>query len=120
MGASRDLGDAELDDDATVAALLDEYGVIDRPYFDPGAVSGDALGRLARSTARERATYGWWASRDDGTLEDARWWLKTARALAGTWREASGPDGEPAIAWVAEGFPAGTEESAWAHVRGRD
>src|SRR5439155_25065039 len=42
-----------------------------------------------------------WRTRSDGTLEDARWWLKTARALAGVWREAS-LGGDPPSAWSAE------------------
>jgi hypothetical protein len=109
----RQLGDADLDDDATVAAILDEFGAVDRPFYDPGAVPAGARGRLVRSTARERLTYGWWSVRADGTLEDARWWLRTARALAGMWREAS-TDGEPAGAWQAEGFTMDTEQSAWA------
>jgi hypothetical protein len=47
-----------------------------------------------------------------GTLEDARWWLKTARALAGVWSRATlGED--PSDAWAAEGLPAARESDCW-------
>jgi hypothetical protein len=102
----RQLGDTDLDDDDAVAALLGEYGVIAWPYFDPAHVPADRRHLLAEtSSADERDRNYWWEQRSDGTLEDARWWLKTSRALAGTWREVSfGRD--PGAAWATEGFPA--------------
>jgi hypothetical protein len=108
----RQLGDADLENDAAVAALLDDYGVISYPYFDPAAVPLDRGSRLTAASAQKAGTDRWWTQRGDGTLEDARWWLKTARALAGVWREAS-VDGDPPSAWTAEGFPPGTDWDCW-------
>jgi hypothetical protein len=98
----RQLADADLKDDAAVAALLEEYGVITSPYFDRSSVPLDRQERLARPPSLEEfRSDNWWRTRSDGTLEDARWWLKTARALAGVWREAS-LGGDPPSAWSAE------------------
>jgi hypothetical protein len=50
-------------------------------------------------------------------LEDARAWLKTARALAGAWSAAATGDGDPLDAWPANGFeayPPDFESLAWA------
>jgi hypothetical protein len=110
----RQLADARLDDDAAVAALLSEYGLITRPYYDPTAVPAERRQRLAPTTAEQMQVDGWWKGRGDGTLEDARWWLKTARALAGVWREASLDGGDPVSAWSAEGFPINTDWTCWA------
>jgi hypothetical protein len=104
----RQLADADLEDDATVAALLSEHGTIPWPFYDPAAVPG----RKGLAQPPRAHTDGWWESRSDGTLDDARWWLKTARALAGTWREAS-LDGDPASVWAAEGFPTATDWDCW-------
>jgi hypothetical protein len=60
----------------------------------------DAQAKLAPASGTDT---GWWRTRGDGTLEDARWWLKTARALAGVWSRASNGE-DPTAAWAAEGF----------------
>ena len=39
----------------------------------------------AAPRAKELRDRAWWERRTDATVEDARWWLKTARALARTW-----------------------------------
>jgi hypothetical protein len=90
----RVLADADLEDYDAVWALLNEYGPIrDRPY------------------------HRWWEPRGDPedmiNIEDARWWLKTARALAGTWSRASRGE-DPADAWLAEGLPVrGDDRDPW-------
>jgi hypothetical protein len=104
----RQLADADLEDDTAVAALLRQYGTVPWPFYDPATVP--ARRRLAEPPRQQRD--GWWERRSDGTLEDARWWLKTARALAGTWREAS-LGGDPASAWAAEGFPIQAGSDCW-------
>lgn len=106
----RQLADVKMDDDNAVAAMLHDYGVISWPYFDRANVPNDRHRFLApRDTV---ANPNWWEQRADGTLEDARWWLKTARALAGTWRNAD--QGQPlGLAWAAEGFLEPDDESAW-------
>jgi hypothetical protein len=56
----------------------------------------------------------WYQRRDDATIEDARWWLKTARALARTWSYVQvGKD--PVSAWDAEGFEMISEDDLWTH-----
>lgn len=107
----RQLADVDLEDDHAVATLLGDFGVISRPYFDPTGVPDDRRSKLAPPSDDQRD--GWWEQRDDGTLEDARWWLKTARALAGVWREASS-GGDPITAWSAEGFSSFDEQHAQA------
>ena len=104
----RQLCDADLEDDAALVALLQQYGVIASPFYDPTAVP--ARRRLAQPPRHQRD--GWWERRSDATVEDIRWWLKTARALAGTWREAS-LDGDPASAWSAEGFSVPARWNYW-------
>ena len=95
------LADANLDDPATVTALLDEYGVIGWPYFDRAEVPPESRVRLVQVGEPLRGR--WWRERSDGTLEDARWWLKTAWAMVNTWvRHRTG--GEAADAWSHEGF----------------
>ena len=114
----RQLRDADLDDDAAVTALL-EYGVIGWPYFDPAQIPEGRRHLLAKSSEAEWDRDYWWEQRADGTLEDVRWWLKTARALAGAWADASagrdpatsGDMSDPELrlagqAWAAEGFAA--------------
>ena len=97
----RGLADCDLDDDQAVADLLRTSGVIARPYFDPASVPADRRDRLAPSGPD--AKYGWWQNRGDGRLEDARWWLKTARALARIWATAS--SGQESLGvWANEGF----------------
>jgi hypothetical protein len=100
----RALADADLNDDATVVALLNEYGWLYGRYYHQW-VPADAARRLWGD--EELAEYKRVRDRADGvpmdSIEDARWWLKTARALAGTWSAASRGE-DPASAWVAEGF----------------
>jgi hypothetical protein len=96
-----------------VAALLEDYGVISWPYFDPTGVPLDRLPFLAPLSSDEEAVDYWWERRNNGTIEDARWWLKTARALAGVWRETSNSR-DPGTAWSAEGFPTFDEHHAQA------
>ncbi len=95
----RDLAHADLDDDGALTALLDERGVVMHPYFHP--VNRPVRGRMAPRPRKH--VDGWWEARHDGTLEDARAWLKTARALAGGW--AAWATGEEFLAaWPANGF----------------
>lgn len=89
----RQLADADLDADDDVSALLAEFGTIQSAYFEPEFVPEDRWPLLAPTA-------------EDGTLEDARWWLKTARLLARVWSETS-RGGDSAPLWTAEGF-AGT------------
>ncbi len=101
----RQLADTDLDDDDAVLELLGEYGVITWPYFDPTSIPPARYPLLAHLPGED--DHGdWWEHRDGATVEDARWWLKTARALAGLWREAA-LDGDPANAWLTEGFHPG-------------
>jgi hypothetical protein len=92
----RQLADSDLDD-AAVMTLLSAYGgVPPGRYFFESWVPDDvklAPGDLLYGLAIEDRT----------TVEDARWWLKTARALAGVWARASRGE-DPADAWSAEGF----------------
>lgn len=98
----RQLADTDLGDDDAVTALLEEYGVISWPYFDHTRVPHERL-LLFAPRSPEETDLDWWRQRSDGTVEDARWWLKTARALAGAWAEASA--GRSAVAaWTDEGF----------------
>ncbi len=108
----RGLADANLEDDHAVAALLDR-GVISWPYFDRGYVPQERWPRLAPSPSLEELRTGaWWEPRFDGTLEDARWWLKTARALAQTWAYVR-LDKDPTSAWDAAGFNVIDEVDLW-------
>lgn len=113
------LANVDLEDDHAVATLLGDFGVISRPYFDPTEVPDDRRPNLAPPSNHDGD--GWWEQRDDGTIEDARWWLKTARAIAGVWRETTS-GGDPITAWAAEGFSGFDEHHAkpsawvvWAH-----
>jgi hypothetical protein len=99
----RQLADADLESDRDIEALLADFGTIDAPYPHAGFVPADRRARLAPQPSL--VPHGWWAARQDGTLEDARWWLKTARAMTGVWSEASRGE-DPGSAWAAEGFPA--------------
>src|SRR5215471_6115565 len=63
----RGLGDADLDDDDAVLALLGEHGTISWPYFDPASLPQDRrplLGHLP--TEDEQRSGRWWQQRDDG------------------------------------------------------
>ncbi len=105
----RQLVDADLDSDVDVTELLSEFGMIATPYAHSGWVPADRRSLLAphpegaphdlAPTVDQR----WWVVRRDGTLEDARWWLKTARALGRVWGDAS-RDEDPAPVWESEGF----------------
>jgi hypothetical protein len=112
----RQLADADLDDDAAIPGLL-EFGVISWPYFEPAHVPADRRSLLGHLPSPDEQAGGsdWWENYpNDTTLEDVRWWLKTARALSGVWAEASAGR-DPASAWTAEGFPALADHRAcWA------
>jgi hypothetical protein len=101
----RQLRDADLDDDTAVAALLNEYGRIKGPYSAPGFIPDDAGTKLGDdwgdTLAVEASEH--FELEDGTTIEDARWYLKTARALAGTWAHV-GRDEDPVTVWADEGF----------------
>jgi hypothetical protein len=102
----RALAGADLDDDRAVEALLTEYGTIYGRYpytWVPRDVAerlwgSDPYHEAARVGREDRL-----ASEQAAGIEDARWWLKTARALAGSWARASRGE-DPHDAWQAEGF----------------
>ena len=111
----RQLLDADLEDDAAVVALLEECGAIWRPYYEWTQPHQTLLRHqlaMDQQPPRDFLTPYWWESRRDGTLEDARWWLKTARALAGVWRRASLNE-DPADAWPVEGFQPHSGDVSW-------
>ncbi len=109
----RELVDADLDDDAAVVELLERRGIITSPYFDRAYVPQDLHERLAPPPdMAEQRRDDWWEGRNDGTVEDARWWLKTARAMARTWTYVQvGKD--PVSPWDAEGFVTVAENDLW-------
>jgi hypothetical protein len=109
-----ELADIDLDNDHALSDLLEHRGVISWPYFDRAYVPRRLHSHLASApTAQERRQPRWWENRGDATLEDARWWLKTARALARSWSYADvGQD--PASAWDREGFETISEDDLWA------
>jgi len=106
----RQLADVDLEDDEAIISLLDGYGVIYRPFFDQGLVPQHRqrlLGTAHHNVTTDQ-TYG-------ATVEDARWWLKTARALAGVWSAESLGD-DPTTAWLDEGFTMlNTRDLCWSH-----
>jgi hypothetical protein len=102
----RDLADADLDDDDAVLALLNEYGgpsiyetrsrrLSVRPWFGIDWIADGTVWEELEK-ARLRVEY-------PKPLEDARWWLKAARAIGRTWARAS-RDEDIAEPWLAEGF----------------
>jgi hypothetical protein len=95
----RQLGDADLDDDMVVTTLLNEYGKIRGPYIVPGWLPDDARAKVGY----DRDEYEWWDPEDGTTIEDARWYLKSARVLAVIWARAT-RDEDPVTAWADEGF----------------
>jgi|HubBroStandDraft_6_1064221.scaffolds.fasta_scaffold75411_4 hypothetical protein len=110
----RQLADADLDNDNDLGLLLEDYGVITWPYFDRASIPPDRREFLAPyPEGDDSSAFDWWEGRDDATLEDARWWLKTARALTRVWAEASAGR-DPTSAWTAEGFPPVDEQACWA------
>jgi hypothetical protein len=100
----RQLADANLDDDATVVSLLNEYGSLSVTgpsiwYWPEWIADDETRGRLEG----EREADWWLKAARAPTVEDARWWLKGARALGGSWARLSlGED--LAEAWLSEGF----------------
>lgn len=109
----RDLADADLSSDAVVVELLGEYGTIATPYFDPGVVPKSHRGRLSTPPENDAYVPRWWDQRDDATLEDTRWWLRTARGLAAIWYGVQ-LGTSPQSAWADEGFVGITGETdAW-------
>ncbi len=97
----RQLVDCDLDDDADLKGLLAESGMLSAHFFAAGWIDPKAISRLASDDEKL------------GRLEDARWFLKTARALVGMWREAG--NGEDALVkvWDVEGFLGHGPESVW-------
>ena len=109
----RQLFDTDIEDNNVLGTLLEDYGAILRPYFDPRRVPENRQQLLAPLPPPPPESHSeWWEHRSDGTIEDARWWLKTARALVGMWRNAS--FGLPSVdAWTTEGFVSVDEQFAW-------
>lgn len=95
------LADADLDNDQAVTNLLDEYGIMPWPYFDPWSVPVERHDHMAPWPPIRHQH--WWRTQDTGTLEDARWWLKAARAMVNTWVDYRLGD-DPADAWARESF----------------
>jgi hypothetical protein len=101
--------------DSDVLRLMERRGTLTAGYFDPAYVPEDAVARfgaraapeveLGRSLARNRQLV---------TLEDARWWVKTLRAVTRIWQFAA--LGEPVdTCWRDEGFLGPTSTAAtWA------
>lgn len=120
----RDLFDLDLDNDDELSAVLRERGRITWPYPDRSRVPPARRHLLAFGEPPDPEIIDWEGRRYvnhkrdlagrrmDGTLEDARWWLKTLRALVGMWRLASFGR-SPAEAWGAEGFLSTDEQGAW-------
>jgi hypothetical protein len=110
----RQLTDANLDDDDEVVRILEEYGALTWAYFDRAYVPRERHPYLsADPTIEELRDRTWWERREDATLEDARWWLKTARALARTWSYVE-RDRDPVSVWDEEGFVEINEADLWA------
>ena len=109
----RQLGDADLEDDAVIATLLEDYGAISWPYFDPVLVPPDRQPQLGHLPTPDERDHDWWEHHNDATIEDVRWWLKTARALARIWTETS-TGGDPASVWTDEGFLFVDHRGPWA------
>ena len=100
----RQLHDADLEDDTVVAALLSDYGRVKGPYFAAGFIPDDARAKLGY----DGGTTGFegqpgFPDHDGTTIGDARWYLKTARALARSWARAM-RDEDPTTVWAEEGF----------------
>jgi hypothetical protein len=101
----RDLADADLDHDDAVLALLNEYGGPSiygvrprfkvRPWFGIDWIADPRVWEELEK-ARLRQEY-------PKPLEDARWWLKAARAIGRTWARASW-DEDISEPWLTEGF----------------
>jgi hypothetical protein len=111
----RQLVDADLEDNDHLIDLMEEFGAIALPYFDSAYVPTERYDLLTLPPSGPfESSEHWWRGRDDGTLEDVRWWLKTARALANMWARASRAE-EPYAAWSAEGFVGlDAEKHCWA------
>jgi hypothetical protein len=106
---------ADLDDDNALGLLLEDYGTIAWPFFDRTCIPRDRWELLAPlPEGDDYHHFNWWEGRHDATLEDARWWLKTARALTRVWTETSAGR-DPTSAWTAEGFasPLADERTCW-------
>lgn len=102
----RKLLDLDVDRDAAVVGFLDEYGIISRPYFDPGVVPFPDQAQIVEPIPENLA------NRVSNRVVDARWYLKSARALTRHWIAAlEGSD--LTEAWKAEGFHAANEDCAW-------
>lgn len=105
-----------LGSDDVVVDLLGS-GVISMPFFDRGSIPSDRWPFLAPPGDHPNVNR-WWAERPDATVEDARWWLRTVRAMVGVWlisAQTPGPATPEDVveAWTNEGFLVHDEESAW-------
>ncbi|MEW6472748.1 MAG: hypothetical protein AB1679_10790 [Actinomycetota bacterium] len=101
----RDLLEIDPDDDGQVVAFLNEHGMIGREYFDPAITPRAAQKALRRPIPDTARGVG-------NRVEDARWYLKGARALTRHWIAAlEGAD--PAPAWADEGFRVIDADMAW-------
>ncbi len=117
----RQLGNANLDDDGEVVAMLQDFGTITSSFYLPGLVPEDRRALLAHPHAPpyvgaegEAFLSNWWRQHG-GTIEDVRWWLKMARVLTRIWSETMF-DRPAAPALAAEGFlDLNTEAGAWWH-----
>jgi hypothetical protein len=98
----RDLFEVDLDSDEQLKGLLTEHGAMSRPFGVPGMVPVVRRQLLAPATADPEYADPL-GRRQDGTLEDARWWLKALRAMVAMWRNVNFGL-VAADAWGAEGF----------------
>jgi hypothetical protein len=93
---------ANLDDDDDVVGLLQNFGEIDR-WDDLDLVPEPVRTLLKHQMIEAVGKRTEWDFGEAASVEDARWQLKKARALAGVWREAM--FGRPiAPAFTAEGL----------------
>lgn len=99
----RKLLDLDTENDDAVVAFLDEFGMIAKPYFDPGLLRRADQAELAKPIPRKQAAC---------RVADARWYLRSARALTRHWIAASDGD-DPTVAWTSEGFPVPDSDFAW-------
>ncbi len=87
--------------------------MLSQPHFERAYVPRERHALLAALPPNpDEQMDRWWEHRDDATIEDVRWRLKTARALAQTWSYAQlGKD--PLSAWDVENFLEIPEDDLW-------